>query len=143
MSTRKKKKAHERCPRCYRIGQLVHEVFWLFLGEVGLLSDGEGLYLPHFHQRLGKLLPHVLLPRRIVEGHIKLFEINAKAYKFVEAIVRSSRDRNRFYKCREFRIGPEYVVEDSGELVGGSNDHCIIQQRCRDPEEIFVDQEDG
>ena len=101
-------------------------MFRLFLGEIGVFPDDEGLDLLHSHQRLGKFLPHVLLPRGIVEGHIKLLEINAKAHEFVKAIVRPSRDGNRFYKRWELGIGSEYIVEDSGKLMRRTNDHRVI-----------------
>ena len=121
----------------------MHQVLWFFQGEVGVLSDDEGLDLPHPHQRLPKPLPHVLLPGCIVEGHIELLEVDAEAHKIVKAIVRSSRDHDRFDECRELRIGPEDVVEDGGKLLGRSDDYCVIQQRGRDPEEGLVHQEDG
>ena len=118
-------------------------MFRFFQGKVGVLSDDEGFDLPHSHQRLRKLLPHVLLPRRVVEGHIEFLKVDTKAHKIVQAIVRPSRDCDRFDECRECWIGPEDVVEDSGKLVGRSDDHCVVQQRCCDPEESLVHQEDG
>ena len=117
-------------------------MLWFFLGEVGVLSDDERSDLLHSHQGLGKLLPHVLFPRGVVEGHVELFEVSAKTHKIVEAVVRSTRDHDRFYECRELGIGPEDVVEDGGELLRGPDEYCVIQQRCRYPEEGFVYKED-
>ena len=117
-------------------------MFWFFLGEVGFLSDDERPDLLHSHQGLGKPLPYALFPRGIIEGHVELFEVNAKADEIVEAIVRSARDRDRLYECGELGVGPEDVVEDGGELLRGPDEDCIIQQRCRYPEEGSVYQED-
>ena len=122
---------------------MAHQVFWLFLGEVCVLPDDEGLDLAHSHQRLPKHLPHILLPRRIVEGHVEFLEIDAKAHEIVKTIVRPSRDRDGFDESCELRIGPEDVIENGRKLVGRSDDHCVIQQRSCDPEESLVHQEDG